>query len=51
LILLFGFFAVLLDVFFAFMPSMRAQNDFLRAAAFGDFLACAALTGGFRFMP
>jgi len=35
----FGFLAVFADVFFAFMPSIRAQNDFLRAADFGDLAA------------
>jgi len=30
---------------------MREQNDLRRAAALGDFLACAADTGGLRFMP
>jgi len=33
------------------IPPMRAQNDLRLAAAFGDFLACLADTGGFRFMP
>jgi hypothetical protein len=32
-------------------PSILAQNDFLLAAAFGDFAACLADTGGFKFMP
>lgn len=30
---------------------MRAQKDFLLAAAFGDFFACFADTGGLRFIP
>jgi len=30
---------------------MRAQNDLRRAAAFGDFFACDADTGGFKFIP
>lgn len=30
---------------------MRAQKDFLRAAALGDFLACDLFTGGFRLPP
>jgi hypothetical protein len=32
-------------------PPIRAQNDLRRAAALGDFLACEAETGGFKFMP
>jgi len=32
-------------------PDIRAQKDDLRAAAFGDFLACSALTGGLRLPP
>jgi hypothetical protein len=32
-------------------PDILAQKLFLRAAAFGDFLDSAALTGGFKFMP
>jgi len=33
------------------IPDILAQNDLRLAAAFGDFLACLADTGGFRFMP
>lgn len=33
------------------MPPILAQKDFLRLAAFGDFLACFADTGGFKFEP
>ena len=33
------------------MPPILAQNDFLLAAAFGDFFACLADTGGLRFIP
>ena len=33
------------------MPPIRAQKDFRRAAALGDFLACLDDTGGLRFMP
>jgi hypothetical protein len=51
LILLFGFFAVLADVFLFFIPSIRAQKDFLRAADLGDFFASAFFTGGFNFPP
>jgi hypothetical protein len=51
LILLFGLFAVLAEVFFAFIPDILAQNDFLRAADLGDFLASAFLTGGFNVPP
>ncbi|CAK0763696.1 hypothetical protein CCP3SC5AM1_3530004 [Gammaproteobacteria bacterium] len=32
-------------------PDILAQKLFLRAADFGDFLASAALTGGFKFIP
>jgi hypothetical protein len=43
----FGLFFVFSLVNFFFIPVIRAQNDFLRAADFGDFLASAFLTGGF----
>lgn len=33
------------------MPSIRAQNDLLRAADLGDLLASAFFTGGFKFPP
>jgi hypothetical protein len=33
------------------MPDILAQNDRRRAAAFGDFFACPAETGGFKFIP
>ena len=33
------------------MPPMRAQNDLRLAAAFGDFFACLADTGGFSVPP
>jgi hypothetical protein len=33
------------------MPPILAQNDFLRAADLGDFLAWAADTGGFNVPP
>jgi hypothetical protein len=33
------------------IPPILAQNDLRLAAAFGDFLACLADTGGLRFMP
>jgi hypothetical protein len=46
-----GSLAVLAEVFFFFMPSMRAQNESRRAAAFGDAAACFFLTGGFKLPP
>jgi hypothetical protein len=51
LIRLLGFFAVLAEVFTRFIPSILAQNDFLRAADLGDFFASAFFTGGFKFIP
>lgn len=51
LILLFGSRAVLAEVLRRFIPSMRAQNDFLRAADFGDRFASAFFTGGFKLPP
>jgi hypothetical protein len=51
LILEFGSLAVLLEVFFAFIPHIRPQNDLRRAADLGDFLASAFFTGGLRFIP
>jgi hypothetical protein len=33
------------------MPDILAQKDLRRAAALGDFFACPALTGGFKFIP
>ena len=45
---LFGLFFVFSLVSFFFMPVIRAQKDFLRAADFGDFFASAFFTGGFR---
>jgi hypothetical protein len=33
------------------IPDILAQNDLRRAAAFGDFFAWLALTGGFKFIP
>ena len=33
------------------IPPILAQNDLRLAAAFGDFFACLADTGGFKFMP
>jgi hypothetical protein len=47
LILLFGSFAVFALVNFFFMPIMREQKDFLRAACCGDLWAKARFTGGF----
>jgi len=34
-----------------FIPPILAQNDFLLAAALGDFFACLADTGGFNVPP
>jgi hypothetical protein len=51
LILLFGSRAVLDEVSFFFMPDMRAQKDFLLAAAVSDRAACFLLTGAFRLPP
>ena len=48
---LFGSLAVLDDVFFFFMPSMRAQNDLRLAADLALLAASAFLTGGFRLPP
>ena len=47
----FGSLAVLLLVFFAFMPFILAQKLFRRAAFFGLFFAAFLLTGGFRVPP
>jgi hypothetical protein len=46
LILLSGSFAVLLEVFFAFIPFIRAQNDLRRLPSFVPALALGA--GGFN---
>jgi hypothetical protein len=46
-----GSFAVLAEVLTFFIPVILAQNDFLRAADLGDFLASAFLTGGFNVPP
>jgi len=51
LILEFGLFAVLAEVNLDFIPHIRLQKDLRLAADLGDFLACAAFTGGFRFIP
>jgi hypothetical protein len=51
LILEFGSPAVLLEVFFAFIPHIRLQKDLRLAADLGDLEASAFLTGGFRFIP
>jgi hypothetical protein len=48
LIRLFGSLAVLDEVFFAFIPDMRAQNDLRRAASLGV-LGFGA--GGLRLAP
>jgi hypothetical protein len=45
---LFGSLAVLLDVFLAFMPDIRAQKDFRLAASLGVFGSGA---GGLRLAP
>jgi hypothetical protein len=50
-ILEFGSLAVLLEVFFAFIPHIRPQKDLRLPAAAGDLAAAAFLTGGFRFIP
>ena len=51
LIRLLGFLAVLDEVFLRFMPSMRAQKDLLRAAAFFEEAAFLRETGALRFPP
>ncbi len=51
LIRLLGSRAVFLLVSFFFMPSILAQKDLRRAAAFGLRLACFLETGALRFMP
>ena len=48
---LFGLLAVFADVLRRFIPHIREQNDFLRAAFFGDFFAAAFFTGGFNVPP
>jgi hypothetical protein len=51
LILEFGSFAVLAEVFFAFIPHIRPQKDLRLPADLGDLAASAFLTGGLRFIP
>jgi len=46
-----GSLAVLAEVNLDFIPHIRPQKDLRLPAAFGDFLASAALTGGLRFIP
>jgi hypothetical protein len=50
-ILEFGLPAVFAEVNLDFIPHILEQNDLRLPAAFGDFLASAFLTGGFRFIP